>query len=438
MPLNKLLKTARNILIVVFFVIMPIALWLFSAPFSSRFGNLEQNLTSLGRVLGLVGMSLFSLNFILSARSRFLDNIFFGLNEAYKAHHIIGAIAFILVMFHPLALAGSYAVVSLQAALYFFWPFDKGPEIIFGSVALVLMTILLVMTFYLRPRYDIWKITHKFLSLAFVFAFLHLIYIKSDVYYNPFLRAYMILISFLGMAAIIYQQFLRKIFVKSFQYRVVLAKPVNPVVTELVLSPIKEKITHIAGQFIYLKFDNPKIGKEQHPFTIASSPNEKNLKIAVKKLGDYTEKLPLLKNQDAVFIEGPYGRFSYLLYPEKNQVWIAGGIGITPFLSMARDLNVKNLDYSIDLFYSVKDEKEAVFIDELYDISLKNPRFKARQFISQTQGLLTAESVQKISGQVSGKEIFICGPASMMESLRRQFLAMGVKNNKIHTEEFAL
>ena len=106
---------------------------------------------------------------------------------------------------------------------------------------------------------------------------------------------------------------------------------------EISMVPEHKPIKYKSGQFVFVRFYNQRLTKESHTFSIASKSNDETLRIVVKKLGDYTSNMEELKVGDKVAVEGPYGRFNYKNY-SRDQVWIAGGIGITPFLGMVRDL----------------------------------------------------------------------------------------------------
>jgi predicted ferric reductase len=178
------------------------------------------------------------------------------------------------------------------------------------------------------------------------------------------------------------------------------------------------------------------MSKEPHPFTISSAPSENNLRLTVKHLGDFTGELGALTAGAGARIEGPFGKFSFLEVAEKKQIWVAGGIGITPFLSMARSLNTYT-GYQIDLFYCVKTEAEAVFIDELKEVAGKSGQLRVIPFFSDKQGYISAEQIDKLSG-LAGKEIFVCGPPALMKSLKEQFGKLNVPKASVHSEEFAI
>ncbi|MCX6765214.1 MAG: ferric reductase-like transmembrane domain-containing protein, partial [Candidatus Nealsonbacteria bacterium] len=187
-----MLKSALKTILILLFIAPPIAIWLLMAPLSVRFEGFSQAMRSLGQILGLSGMSLFCLVFLLKTRVRWIDSIFSGLDKAYINHHNIGGIAFVLLLFHPLALAIRFIPQSIRGAALFLVPSFSQTAILYGEIGLGLMIILLVITFFIKLKYHIWKFSHKFMALAFAFGFIHMILIPSDISQNYFLRFYLV------------------------------------------------------------------------------------------------------------------------------------------------------------------------------------------------------------------------------------------------------
>lgn len=430
----KNLRKNLGYFIVLFFCLVPIIIWLTIMPVSYRFNNISSSLKSLGQISSLIGIVLFSFAFVLNTRLKIFEEYFGGMDKAYKAHHIFGASAFVFILFHPLFLASSYAIYSAEDAIKLLTPGGNWP-ITFGIISLWILEILIILTFFVKMKYQNWKFTHKFMGLAFIFAALHVFFISSDVSNSIILRFYILSIILLGLISFFYGSIFFNLVNKRYEYKVEMIRRISKDVTELTLSPKSRKLSHLPGQFVFLSFVDSNISKEAHPFTISSSPDEKNLRFTIKNLGDYTSKISKISEGSIALVEGPYGRFTNYFCNQKEQIWIAGGIGITPFLSMARSIKGSQ---KITLFYSVKNKEDAVFLSELKRISSKNKNFKVILHLSSKRGIIDSKLISEKVGRLDDKEIFICGPQSMNYSLRKQFIRKGVKKDKIHIEEFAL
>ena len=411
---------------------IPVVIWAFMMPLGIRFFDLSSTFTSLGQIFGLVGMVLFSINLILAGRFRFLDKYFKGLDKVYSKHSKLGSIAFSMILFHPLFLVVRYLVISTQAAAMFFVPFIS-PSVTFGIISLTLMILLMSFTFYIKLKYNVWKFSHKFMILAFVFGIVHTFIISSDISRNDFLRYYILILALLGLFISARQALFNKT-IKKFNYKVKNLKLLNESVLEIEMEPVGDKMIFNPGQFAFFSFQSEKVSEESHPFSIASSILEDNIRITIKNLGDYTAELVNLKVGDGVLIDGPYGYFSYKKVKNINQIWIAGGIGITPFLSMARSLE---RNYHVDMYYSVKESNEAVYLNDFSVIGGQIPNFKFTLWSAKDKGYLNANAILNLSKDLASKDIFLCGPPVFMESLKDQFVGLGVDIKKIHYENFS-
>jgi predicted ferric reductase len=136
-------------------------------------------------------------------------------------------------------------------------------------------------------------------------------------------------------------------------------------------------------------------------------------------------------------LEGPYGDFSYANISNRKQVWIAGGVGITPFLSMARSLG-ESSSLQINLFYAAEKLKDAVFLNELIDIERQVPaNFDTTIIDRHVSGYVSAEMLEKQLGNLKEYDFMICGPPGMMKAITSQLIADGVEESSIHSEEFS-
>lgn len=432
-------KKTYSIFVIFALSFFPVLLWMNAASPLPRFSTFAIGMANIGQITGLVGTMLFAISLILSARLRFLEKYFNGLNVLYDRHNELGQISLILLLFHPLFLLPKYAGNSFYAAYVFLAPTANWPQN-WGWFSLALMIVLLVLTLYLRPKYNIWRWTHKFLGFAFFLAALHIWFIPSDTSRNIPLRIYMLAFSGIGLTIFIYKTLLGDYFIRKYKYYIMSVRPLNPLVYEIVMAPEapEEHMKFAAGQFAFFSFLDRNFGAEFHPFSIASSPDEENLTIVVKNLGDHTANLMNIATGSWVRIEGPFGMFSYKNTERRKQIWIAGGIGITPFLGMAKTLKAEE-NYDIDLYYCVRNIGEAVFIDTLDKISVAmNSSFRVIRFFSDDLGFfINAEAIEGASGFLNERDIFLCAPPVMIHSLKNQFAAKGISKTALHSEEFS-
>lgn len=443
-----------------------ILIWLFSAIPVVRYlqiHSIEQItsspttvFSSIGKLTGLVGLMLYAINLLLAARTRWMENFFGGLNRVYIAHHVTGGIALILLVFHPLFLAARYininALESFKQAAKFllprgmnfsgsFYDVQQAMAINDGIIAFMGMVVLLILTFFIKLPYRIWLVTHKFLGVAFMFVGLHIVLISSDTSTDTFTKIYMLLWIAIGLTSFVYRTLMSNVFVRRYPYKVTENAVLDAGVVALRLEPIAKPLNYKAGQFVFIRFlweEQDGISREAHPFSIASSPNEQGLRLYAKALGDYTSSLKNLKAGTVAEIEGAYGKFTYTNFGTRPQVWVAGGIGITPFLSMARSYSDKSP--SVDLVYSVVDKTELLDTEALSTFLPQHYKtFRFFPYVYKEQNAyLTGQKIAEMCGDLKGKEIFLCGPPPMMKALRSQLNAMGIKNRYIHSEEFSM
>ncbi len=435
---------------------IPVIMWTVMLPLSDRFFSPQAGIGSISKVLAIAGLMLYAINLVLAARVRWMEDYFGGLNRVYIAHHLTGGIALIFLLFHPLFLAMGYLVLgsitSFRAAANFLWlrPISLAfppPEAVmqasainYGIIAFLGMVALLILTFFVKLPYRIWLFTHKFLGVAFLFAALHILFVFSDTSSNPALKYYLLAWSVLGLVAYTYRTLAGSILVRKYNYHVDAVNRVGDSVVELVMKPVGNPMKFQPGQFVFIRFrysGDKAITTEAHPFSISSSPKDDFLRLSVKALGDYTTALINLKPGAIAEIEGAYGKFSYTNYTNPKQVWIAGGIGITPFLSMAGSL-LPEQELEVDLYYSVKAASEFVDFEKLSNITSTAHHFRTIPWITDERGFLSADAIEKESQTLVGKDFYICGPPGMMKAMRAGLRAKGVPNYRIHSEEFAM
>lgn len=384
-----------------------------------------------GEILGSIVIVLLSFSLFLSTRSKWAEPYFGGLDRMYITHRRTSTTAFLLLFVHLLTVPISIndmRIGNYLAIIAFI-----------GIVSIVLVTLAprvpFLSQFLTGGTYDGWKRLHRFIGIFFILGFIHSLTVKALDALIAITWVQMFFI--LGTVSYLYTEIFGGFFRKYLPYTVEAVKHPNGSTTEVTLRPQKKPINkQRAGQFLFVHFPQDRILKESHPFTISSAPHEDVLRLTIKASGDFTRYLlrNLKPSMNAV-IDGAYGMFDYQRGGQK-QIWLAGGIGVTPFLSFIRDMN-GSLTRDVDFYYTVRHPEEALFLDEIMAAAQRNPRLKPHIRFSATEGSLTIDHIlQNTIGDIKEYHVYMCGPLPMIQAFERIFMELGMPKDQIHYEEF--
>jgi len=401
--------------------------------FLSKTNGVAVSWRTLSQMLSLVGTAWLCVSFVMTGRFGVVNEAFGGIDKMYKAHHIIGGLAFVMVLHHPLFLAIDALPNSKLAANYLF--FSNNLSYNLGVIAIYILLLLLMLTMLIDLPYSLWKKTHNFMGLPLVFACLHIITVTSDVSRYLPLRFWVILMIFAALLVAFYKRFLYEYFGPRYDYEIMDIKKQGYVYLFSLLEK-GAKMEFKPGQFVFLKINC--LGNEFHPFSIVSSTREKYLRIAIKVLGDYTLKLDkACEVKGDCVVLGPYGNFYKPMVTNLDIVMIAGGIGITPFVGMIREDLSTDKARNIDLFYAVRDKQEVAFEEEIKDLHAANKNFSWSLFVSSEGNRINAKTIKEDLKDLGGKKFLLCGPTSMMNQIADGLQKLGVKRADIIYEDFS-
>jgi predicted ferric reductase len=408
-------------------VALNVLLWIFFGPTTGHSPDFP--LQKVAETFSSSAVILIACTLVLANKPRFLEPYFGGLDRMYVVHKNINILALLLLLIHLIIVPNSG---------------KQGPGLWLAWITYPTMLLLVLITIaprvplisrFIHLAYHQWKKVHKYMGVLFLMGVTHALMVEPLILNAPVLTTYLGVIVVIGASAYLYKEFLWDRLRKHHLYIVEDVKRLNGTVAEVTLRPRDAKLVHRAGQFLYVRFDSDKTLAESHPFTISSAPHEANLRLSIKASGDWTQYLhEHLRPGAGAFVEGPHGEFNYKTGGQK-QIWIAGGIGITPFLSWLRDFESNPHARQIDFFYTITVPEEALFLDEI-ERAKKHNGFRAYVSHSARDGRLSAEKVIAASGDPTGKDVYMCGPAPMVEAFRLALAAKGVPPDKIHYEEF--
>ena len=205
-----------------------------------------------------------------------------------------------------------------------------------------------------------------------------------------------------------------------------------------------------AGQFIDLTLVDPPEMDSQgavRTFTIASAPYEDELLVATRMRNSaFKRVLATLPVGTEVKCEGPVGSFRLHQNPARAAVFLAGGIGITPFRSILRQALREKLPHQLYLFYSNRRPEDASFLTELENLAVSSPRFvfvptmtemqNSKMYWNGEVGFINREMLVKHFCDLRGPIYYAAGPPAMVAAMRQLLVRLGVSDDDIRTEEF--
>ncbi len=430
-----MLTKIRSNLILTLLAITPLIMWLVEVGVSDTTRSVPVLVASIGKAAALSGLALYLINPILSMRSPWLEVVFGGLDKVYSLHKTNGKATFYLILLHPIALGVGRSLGPLGFTTIWDW---SSLLIISGLVGISALVVLTVLAIYSHIKHQNWVTVHKTFGWLIPIFMIHGLLADAVIVNTPSLLIFYSLFALLGFSAFLYRSVFSKFFVHRHHYVVAEINQYLENVMEIVLKPKGIPVVFQPGQFAYVSFDQEGIDPEFHPYSFSNAPNGPYIRFTVKSLGDDTSQLHLLKHGTPAYIEGPYGRFNFRKVKNKKQVWIAGGIGITPFLSMARSFSGKS-HYDIKFFYGTESLEDAVFLQEFIDIMRHVPKsFQTKVVAKNLSGFITIDLLKGSLENLKDFDYMICGPPGMMQAMTSQLAKTGVPAQQIHYEAFSV
>lgn len=418
----------NGIIYIILSCLITIVLFLFSKIESTRTIELW---TLLAQISGLLGSVLISWNFLISTRNKVVEKMFDGLDKAYKIHNIVGNIAFMLVVNHPVFLIIS-ALPRNTSNLYLIPSLDY-PSYAFGILALYTLIILISLTIFLNVPYKLWKKTHEYMGLVILFASIHGLLISSDISVYMPLKIWVLSCNAIAIVAYIYKRFLYYIYTPKNNYTVSNIKiDKDYLLLDLKATNPNNNTNFKPGQFAFFSFNDDV--RDEHPFSIVEQNNDV-VKFGSKTIGNFTTRLSNVKVGEKINVYGPFGTFSSTLNKPKKMIWLSGGIGITPFLSMIKLIRP---DQEVVMIHTTRSDESTLFTDMCKEYALRYPNFKFDIHYSDKLGHIDENIINSYMNLDREVYVYLCGPKLMMESLSTKLANKGVMHRKIIFEDFSL
>ncbi|HSW43563.1 MAG TPA: ferredoxin reductase family protein [Patescibacteria group bacterium] len=397
-------------------------------------------LTDFSVALGFVGLAMMGLEFVLVARFSVLAAPF-GPDSLLQFHRHIGFLGLAFIMTHVILSADWSQLVALDLA-------QTPWRVRFGALA-ALALIALVVTSVWRVRlhlsYEAWHIAHSVLAIAFISAAVTHILLVNHYVDSPWKQALWLLMSAAFVALLLWVRIIKPLRLRRRPWRVESVVAEQGRATTLVLAPVGHGgFRFEPGQFAWFAFGKSPLALTQHPFSISSSAETTGtLAISIKALGDFSTRVQDIETGATVYVDGPHGVFTVDQHEGPGFCFIAGGIGVTPVMSMLFTLADRADVRPVILYYANQRWEDVTFRDEIERLqgrlnlrvihALEEP---PDGWLGET-GFLTKEILLKhLPPNYRRFQFFVCGPKPMLDAMEQSLLDIGAPSERIHTERF--
>jgi predicted ferric reductase len=403
----------------------------------------------LGEFIGAESVLLLSIGLVLISTLPWVEGVFDGIDRAAIWHRRVVITGMVLLVPHIVLSANPHksslgpllgvigAAGLLILAVWAILPRWRSviPRVLQGPVLAVRRIPGARRLRTMMGGYELWRSVHRLTGLFVAAGFAHGLLDGTPFSHAQLLRWAYVAVGGIGLAFYLYRELLARHFVPLYDYQVAAVRKAGPGITEIELFPLGRPATFAPGQFAMLYLEAID-GWHRHPFTITSRPGDGLLSFAIKALGDDTAQLPgaVQPGMPAV-IRGPFGRFSHRK-GTRRQLWIAGGIGVTPFLSWLRALDEYPPRGLVDFFYTAAGP-DIPYAEEIKAITAKYDLVRVHLADSRDGHLTAAQVLASTDGEKPGTlSIFLCGPTGMTRSFESEFRRAGVPGRHIYREYF--
>ncbi|KPL81838.1 ferredoxin reductase family protein [Levilinea saccharolytica] len=395
--------------------------------------------------LGFAGLAMMALQFALTARFRFLKAPY-GSDIVYFFHRQISLVAFVLILAHPLLLF-VFDPQTLGLLNVFSAPW-RARAAVTATAALIALVLISIFRKQWKIEYTQWRIWHGFLAAAAVG--LGLVHAVLVGYYinTPAKQVLWVGYGLFWVGLLVWVRVIKPLLLLRRPYVIEAVRPERGSAWTLVMRPDGHRgFRFQPGQFAWITAGSSPFADAEHPFSISSSAEDpQRLSMTIKALGDFTSTVKDMKPGQRVYLDGAFGSFSVDRHPHaRGFVFIAGGIGITPMMSMLSTLADRGDRRPLWLLYANRDWESVTFREELEALKQRLD-LRVIHFLEDPpadwQGETGYINAEKLTRHLPPEraqnmyEMFICGPKPMMDAVEKALVQIKVPMGDFHSERF--
>lgn len=384
---------------------------------------------ALSLALGAAALACMGAAALLAGRWPIVESALGGLDRVYLTHKWLAVWA--------LAFASFHLVFQAELMTWDLAPIVELPRYttrLVRQMSFVALMVIVVLALNRKIPYSRWRLWHKLSGPLFLIVIAHWLSIRSPVKLGSPAGIWLATLAALGVAAAAYKLLLYPRLAKHAVYRVISVNP-GASALHLELEPVRRPIDFEPGQFGFLRMREDSL-REPHPFTLAARGPEGQVHFVIRALGDYTTEL-VKRTTPGMHAEiyAPYGRFMRR-EGAAREVWIAGGVGISPFIAWLTAPEAAHLE-RVTLFYFFTPGREFPSAAVLRRLAEE----RGVEFVPVSAGPSSPEFARRLaeiahSATPEAVQVSFCGPKGLLEHVRARLRENGIPQSALQYEYF--
>ncbi len=401
----------------------------------------SDRIIAISRIAGIIATAGVLLEFLVMSRAPFIEDNF-SLEEINEFHRYAGYTIVYSLIVHIVFVTVGYGALDHFSLWKQFWSFPSQfsglLSALVGSAALLVAAAFSIKLLRKKLPYELWYFIHVIVYGSIVLTFSHQVDSGGDVSTLPWMRAYWYFLFGLLFVIVAYYRFIRHITLSLYHgFKIEKIVPeANGIYSVYISGRNIQKYNYKAGQYAHWRMLNPKLFLQNHPFSFSSVPGSDHLRFTFKTSGDFTNKLASVPVGTRLLVDGPRGSFVTEHSFDRKVLMIAGGIGVSPFIPLAKSLLEDKRDVTV--LYSVVNREDVAFKEEFNQLLNTYPAtFRLVNHVASETGYITEATLLKFVAEDRDEAVYVCGPPAMTNSIIKQLKNLDFYDDQIITEQFS-
>lgn len=398
--------------------------------------------------LAMVAFAILLVEFVLSGRFRTISARI-GMDVTMRLHQLLARTALAFVLVHPFLYSTPFnPPLPWDPSRQLTLDLDAG-SLATGVLAFVALPVFVLISIFrdrLPYRYETWRWVHGLGAAAIAGAVTHHTFVAGRYSADPLLAGFWLLLLAAALGSLLHTYLIAPLREMARPYRVTSVREVALRTWELTLRPEKGKSMHFeAGQFAWLNVGHSAFSLHENPFSISSAPAARpDIQFVIKEAGDMTRSIGGVAPGTRAYLDGPHGNLTLKGRNGRGVALIAGGVGVAPLLSIARQLQAQGDPRPLILLYGNRIAEQIVYRDEL-DRLARRQKCQVLHVLSEPPagwkgltGQLDCDTIKRVFGFEEAREwlYLACGPAPMLDAVEEALTDLGVAGERIVSERF--